>query len=273
MRIRDSSAQALKIWDPRVRLKLFSRISHLLKGRPKVHNIRHFTGLSLYLKRQQNSNKLNGFGRQWIFVLTVVLLVAGLENVVFAQERPQKKRVIQLSGVVIGDDSTSVSGLPGVHIYVPKAGRGTTSNHVGFFSLPVLIGDSIVVSSVGFERQHFIVPEDAPEYQTIVITMVSDATLLSEITVLDFPTEEVFKEAVLAMNIPLESGIDDRNLNQELLALMLKTTPMDGYQNQRYYLSQWANSSTDRFQPVTNPFLNPFNWAKFFKSLKDNKKK
>lgn len=206
-------------------------------------------------------------------MVAVVLLAAGFSNNAFAQQQQQKKRVIQLSGVVIGDDSTSVSGLPGVHIYVPKAGRGTTTNHVGFFSLPVLVGDSIVVSSVGYQRQHFIVPDNAPEYQTIVITMVTDATLLRELVVLDFPTEEVFKEAVLAMNIPLENGIDDKNLNQELLALMLKTTPMDGPQNQRYYLSQWANSSTDRFQPVTNPFLNPFNWVKFFNSLKKDKKK
>ena len=48
---------------------------------------------------------------------------------------------------------------------------------------------------------------------------------------------------------------------------------MDGYQNQRYYLDQWANSSTSKFQPVTNPFLNVFNWAKFFSGLKQNDKK
>jgi len=57
------------------------------------------------------------------------------------------------------------------------------------------------------------------------------------------------------------------------MALMLKTTPMDGYANQRYYLDQWAGSANAKFQPVTNPFLNPFNWAKFFSSLKDKKKK
>ena len=76
------------------------------------------------------------------------------------------------------------------------------------------------------------------------------------------------------MNVPVDqTNIDPKNLNQELLALMLKTTPMDGYQNQRYALNQWANSTNDRFQPVTNPFLNPFNWVKFFNSLKKEKKK
>jgi hypothetical protein len=126
---------------------------------------------------------------------------------------------------------------------------------------------------VGYQRQHFIVPENAPEYQTIVIPLVTDPTYLTEVVIMDFPTEEVFKEAILALNVPMDDGIDERNMSQELLALMLKTTPMDGPQNQRYYLQQWANSATDRYQPVTNPFLNPFNWVKFFNSLKKDKKK
>jgi hypothetical protein len=186
-------------------------------------------------------------------------------------EAAAQKRVIQLSGVVLGSDSTS--GLPGAHVYVPKAGRGTTTNGVGFFSMPVIVGDSIVVSAVGYQRQHFIVPENAPEYQTIVIPLVTDPTYLTEVVIMDFPTEEVFKEAILALNVPMDDGIDERNMSQELLALMLKTAPMDGPQNQRYYLQQWANSATDRYQPVTNPFLNPFNWVKFFNSLKKDKKK
>ncbi|MBL7857823.1 MAG: carboxypeptidase-like regulatory domain-containing protein [Cyclobacteriaceae bacterium] len=180
-----------------------------------------------------------------------------------------QKRIIQLSGIVM--DSV---GLPGVHIYVPKAGRGTTTNGVGFFSMPVLAGDSIVISSVGYKRKHYIVPQHSNEYLTIVVTLVEDATYLSDVIITEFPTEEVFKEAILALNIPTrDQSIDQRNLNQELLALILKTTPMDGYQNQRYYMNQWASSQSDKFQPVTNPFLNPFNWAKFFNSLKKDKKK
>jgi hypothetical protein len=200
-----------------------------------------------------------------IFIAVGLILVFCATVQVQAQ---QKKRVIQLSGVVISEDSTA-GPIPGVHVYVPKAGRGTTTNSVGFFSMPVLVGDSIVISSVGYQRQYHIVPANAPEYQTIIVTLQDDVTYLKEVVVMDFPTEEVFKEAVLALNVPLEDQtIDKKNLNQELLALMLKTTPMDGYMNQRYYLNQWAGSTSDKFQPVTNPFLNPFNWVKFFNQLK-----
>ncbi|HYG03855.1 MAG TPA: carboxypeptidase-like regulatory domain-containing protein [Chryseosolibacter sp.] len=196
----------------------------------------------------------------WILsAVVLVIIFSSTESV--AQ---QKKRIIQLSGVVI---DTVEGPLPGVHVYVPKAGRGVTTNHVGFFSLPVLPGDSIVVSSVGYQRRHYIIPEDAPEYQTIIVRMVQDVTYLDEVEILPYPTEEVFKEAILALNLP-DKPIDERNLNAELLALMLQTTPMNGPQNQKYYLDQWAASQNDKFQPVTNPFLNPFNWVKFFNGLK-----
>lgn len=201
-------------------------------------------------------------------LLVAICCLAGSGNV-FAQN---KQRVIQLSGVVLGEDS--VSGLPGVYIYVPKAGRGTTTNNVGFFSMPVLVGDSIVISSVGYARQYYVVPDYPSEFLTVVFELHENVRELQTVTVTAFPTEEVFKEAVLALNVPLdENGIDQKNLNAELLALMLKTTPMDGPMNSRYYLNQWANSQGNRYMPVTNPFLNPFNWVKFFNSMKKNKKK
>ncbi len=182
-----------------------------------------------------------------------------------------KKRIIQLSGIILGEDS--VSGLPGVHIYVPKAGRGTTSNNTGFFSMPVVVGDSVVVSSVGYTRWHMIVPDYPQEFMTIVVEMTSDNTELGPVTILQFPTEEVFKQAILALNVPMDNGLDKRNLNAELMALMLRTTPMDGNLNYRYYMDQYNQSITDKSQVRTNPFLNPFNWARFFRDLKRDKAK
>lgn len=202
----------------------------------------------------------------------MVLLGAALVCVAETASAQQKKRIIQLSGVVLEDDSVTGRPIPGVHVYVPKAGRGVTTNGMGFFSMPVLENDEITISAVGYARQYFKVPTNAKEYETVVVTMYQDTTYLPEVAILSFPTEEVFKQAVLAMNLPTdERGIDKRNFNEELIALMIKTTPMDGYQNQRYYLDQWAGSANNRFQPVTNPFLNPFNWAKFFNQLKKDK--
>jgi hypothetical protein len=205
-------------------------------------------------------------GKNRYLIIGVLALVGCL---LFGESNAQQqKRVIQLSGIVM---DTVTGPLPGVYIYIPKAGRGTTTNAVGFFSMPVLVGDSVVISSVGYQRQHYIVPHTATEFSTIIVPMVEDVTYLREIVIVPYPTEEVFKEAVLALNLPPDKSIDERNLNAELLALMLKTTPMDGPLNQRYALSQWAASQNDKFMPVTNPFLNPFNWVKFFNGLKKKK--
>ncbi len=200
------------------------------------------------------------------FVLCVFVAFLGSVSTGQAQS---KRRIIQLSGFV----SDSVNVLPGVHVYVPKAGRGTSTSPAGFFSMPVIEGDSIVISSIGYNRQHYIVPQGANDNLTIIVEMVSDVTYLREVQIMPFPTEEVFKEAVLALNIPFDNGIDQKNLNAELMALMLKTTPMDGAANYRYYMDQWSTSAADKFQPRTNPFLNPFNWARFIRDLKQNKKK
>lgn len=179
------------------------------------------------------------------------------------------KRVMQLSGIVLGEDS--VAGIPGVHIYVPKAGRGTTSNRVGYFSMPVLEGDELVVSAIGYERQFFKIPAYEKDNLTIVIELISDTTFLETVEIMPFPTEQIFKEAVLALNIPIDEH-EYQNLSEELLALMLKTVPMDGAANHRYYMDNWVQYQNDRFQQRTNPLTNPFNWASFFRSLKSKKK-
>ncbi|CAA9281260.1 MAG: hypothetical protein AVDCRST_MAG95-3325, partial [uncultured Adhaeribacter sp.] len=55
--------------------------------------------------------------------------------------------VVQFSGIVASGDS--LYGVPGVTVYVPKAGRGTATNEYGYFSMPVLAGDSVVVRALG----------------------------------------------------------------------------------------------------------------------------
>lgn len=205
-----------------------------------------------------------------VSLVRIVVFIILAAFIGFSAEAQTTKRVIQLSGVVISSDSTS-GPIPGVHIYVPKAGRGTTSNRTGFFSMPVLVGDSVVISAVGYVRQSTIVPNYHSDFMTIVVEMVEDVTYLREVTIMPFPTEEVFKQAVLALNVPFDNGIDPRQMNAELMALMMKTTPMDGAQNYKYYMDQYASSVTERFQPRVNPLLNPFNWARFFRDLKQNR--
>jgi hypothetical protein len=202
--------------------------------------------------------------------LSLLLVIATVQN----GHAQKDRRVIQLSGVVLSADQSGEM-LFGVNIYVPKAGRGTNTNSLGFFSMPVLAGDSIIISYVGFERQYFKVPLDANEYLTIILKMIHDVTYLKEIEILPFPTEEIFKEAVLALNLPKDAySMDRNNLNQALLNLMMRssTPTMDGPSNQRYYLSQMALAQGTQYAPIQNPLFNPFNWSLFFRSLNQGKR-
>jgi hypothetical protein len=198
------------------------------------------------------------------FVVSAILFSTGK---VFSQT---KRRIIQLSGFVT--DSASV-GLPGVHVYVPKAGRGTPTTAVGFFTLPVLVGDSIVFSAVGYKRAHYIVPDQPKDSWSIFVELATDITFLKGVVITDLPTEELFKEAVLAMNIPMDNRLDARALNSEMIALMARTTPMDGLGNYRNYMDQWASSPGNQFRPQFNPFLDPLKWARFIRDLKKKKNK
>jgi hypothetical protein len=201
-----------------------------------------------------------------LLFVVLVLFVFGAVESASAQKR---RRVIQLSGIVT---DTAGAFLPGVNFYVPKAGRGTSSLNNGFFSLPLLVGDTVLISSVGYKRQTYVVPEEAKEFTSVIFEMHTDNIFLDNVVV-TMPTEELFKEAILALNVPLDNtGIDSKNLNADLLALMVRTTPMDGNANYRYYINQYSNSAGDKFHPIYNPFLNPLNWVKFIKDLKKKKR-
>ncbi|WKN33657.1 carboxypeptidase-like regulatory domain-containing protein [Porifericola rhodea] len=179
-----------------------------------------------------------------------------------------KSSVIQLSGLVLGEDSTSA--LAGANIYVPAAGRGTSTNQYGYFSLPVLAGDSVIISSIGYKKQYYLVPEKQREGLTIVVELQTDTTYLPGVVVFPFPTEEIFKEAVLALELPNQDQYDnmDETLNADLLARMFEAMPMDGSMNHRYFMNQQFDRLQYGAGPRPNPLLNPFAWAEFIKSLK-----
>ncbi|MEK6481433.1 carboxypeptidase-like regulatory domain-containing protein [Catalinimonas sp. 4WD22] len=183
--------------------------------------------------------------------------------------------VIQLSGLILGEDSTAA--LAGANIYVPAAGRGTSTNQYGYFSMPVLAGDSVIISSIGYKKQYYLVPKDQRESLTIVVELQTDTTYLPGVVVFPFPTEEIFKEAVLALELPDQDQYDNmnENLNADLLARMFEAMPMDGSMNHRYFMNQQFDRLQYGSGPRPNPLLNPFAWAEFIKSLKrgDFKKK
>ena len=181
----------------------------------------------------------------------------------------RKAPVVQFSGIVL-DSQDSSAVLPGVHIYVPKAGRGTVSNMLGYFSMPVLVGDSVVISYLGYQKQHFKIPNNAGEAITVIVELSPDTTYLPEITIFPYPTEQLFKQAILSMELPKDQEVDylRRNMDANLMAMMMENMPMDGSENYKRFTQQQIMDQHNRYFIRTNPFFNPLNWAKFIQSIK-----
>ncbi|WP_194776644.1 carboxypeptidase-like regulatory domain-containing protein [Pararhodonellum marinum] len=206
--------------------------------------------------------------KKYTYLLSLGLLAFFLlgrgEN---AQAQDQDKKVIQLSGIVLNADSTDA--VPNVNIYVPKKGRGTTSNLFGFFSMPVLEGDTVVFTYIGLQRQTFVVPSgDEDGKVSLILTMMEDEITLGQVEVMPFPTEEEFKRAVLALNLEDPMTLDRGNLSPQLLLRYAEQMPASGNENFRYFQSGQMQQTQDRYGPRSFQLLNPFAWSEFIKSIK-----
>jgi hypothetical protein len=207
-----------------------------------------------------------------ISFFAVAVLACAQEQVVAVPDAPQaSQKVIQFTGVVMEMDSFNV--IPGVHVYLPKGGRGTTTNPYGFFSLAVVEGDSIVFSAVGFKRTHYIIPKhDATSSLKVIVTLENDVTFLEEVEVFPFPTEEMFKRAVVTMQLPYNR--ENANLQAWINATYMKDggnfMAASPAMNQRYFQDQQVQMFQNKFGPQTTNLLNPWAWNSFIRSLKSN---
>ena len=186
---------------------------------------------------------------------------------VFFQAAGQRK-VIQFSGLIVSGEESF--GVPYASVHVPRTSRGAYTNEVGYFSFPLLIGDTCIVSSQGFRPQKYIIPDDGRESISVVLYLQSDTTLLPAVEILPFPTEEDFKRAFLALKLP-ETDMNRmrRNLDPRLLARMQHNLTMDGGLNHLYFVNQQNfNTVNQNFLPGTSQLLNPFAWGKFIQSVK-----
>jgi hypothetical protein len=196
--------------------------------------------------------------RRFLLLLSLVVLTGLLAAPrAWAQG---KRRVVQFTGIVASGDS--LLGVPGATVYVPKAGRGTTTNAYGYFSLPVLAGDSVVVRSLGYRNQTIVVPDDYQRQSfSVIISLKEDPTVLPEVRVFPYATEKEFKRAFLALRMPNERGsAAAENLNEDLMRRIFNS-------QQQYDLDRRMGVAPN--PQSNNPLLNPFSWLQLVKQVKN----
>ena len=203
----------------------------------------------------------------------ITALLLGLLLAVPGAHAQGKRQVIQFTGIVASGDS--LLGVPGATVYVPKAGRGTTSNIYGYFSMAVLAGDSIVIRSLGYANQTIVIPPDfRRQSYSVVVQLIEDATVLPEVRVFPYTTERDFKKAFLALRLPTERGSAAAdNLNEELMNRIFRTQPMgatanfrQAMNNQRYDYDRKMGMAPNQYS--NNPLLNPFSWLQLIQQVK-----
>lgn len=201
-----------------------------------------------------------------------MLLLAGLAPTT-ARAQGQA-RVVQFTGIVATGDS--LLGVPGATIFVPKAGRGTATNAYGYFSIPVLTGDSIVIRSLGYRNQYVVIPADYQrDSYSIIVTLREDATVLPEVRIFPYTTEKAFKEAFLALRLPKEKGTSAaENLNEDILRRIFNNAPVTSMGNYRQTMQMQQIEQQRRMGlgpslQSNNPLLNPFSWLQLIKQVKD----
>ncbi len=183
-----------------------------------------------------------------------------------------EQQVIIFSGLIVQGDSAY--GIPNAHIYIPKVGRGTVSDSWGSFRMPVLAGDTVEISVMGFGTQEIVIPNTKHKSYSVLINMKEETVYMPEVVVFPYATPEEFKEAVLAVELPNDqSEILHKNLNSNKIRAMASSLPMSANMSHRYFMQQQIGAIANKNSATSIPLLNPFAWYEFIKSLKKNKEK
>lgn len=209
-----------------------------------------------------------------INILALLLVFASVAAM--AQSQP-KKDVVEISGVVVSNDSLKQM-LPNCYIINKKRSQIATTNNEGFFSFVAVPGDTITFSHIGFLVAKLWVPDTLENnvYLTVVV-LNWDRSVLDPVMVYPWPRPENFKQEFLAMKLPTtEYDIAQRNLAiqelkdramamgydaNEMQDAMIKMQNQQMYNQGRYY---GANGGAAILGAITNPFA----WAQFFDALK-----
>ncbi len=179
-----------------------------------------------------------------------------------------EKQLIFFSGFVVqGEDS---KGIEGIYVINKSANRGAISDQLGYFSLGVRKGDTVLIKSFTHKETKIIIPEVKKEYYSIIVNLKEKEFTEPVIDIFPLPTEEIFKQALMAMSVEKTKTDHLREaMNKNLMAALsfkMKVSPEAAYNQIRL---QQFNTMHSGLSMTTIPLLNPFNWAKFIKSVKN----
>ena len=90
-----------------------------------------------------------------------------------AQFEHIKDSVVELYGLVMTADS--LKGIPAVSVVIKGSNRGTFTNDQGVFEIPLLKGDVIVFSSIGYKSVIVQIPPDLKGNEYSMVQLMTDS--------------------------------------------------------------------------------------------------
>ncbi|RED93646.1 carboxypeptidase-like regulatory domain-containing protein [Marinoscillum furvescens] len=97
-------------------------------------------------------------------------------------------------------DSSTQEVIPHAHVANISQNLGTTTTLNGNFEIPAFVGDTLVFSAVGYQSLGWVVKVNWFESSPTLL-LPQDTVLLNEIVVGELPSEEVFKQRLLNMQL------------------------------------------------------------------------
>lgn len=202
------------------------------------------------------------------FLLSFFALSFFMVDDVCAQLKNRGDSVIQLYGVVMTADS--LRGLPAVSVIVENKGRGTFTNDQGVFSIPVLKGDKIRFSSVGFKDKTILIPRNLEGTEFSVIQLlVTDTNFLPATILKPRPSRPQFERDFVNTDIPADQyEIARQNTDEAIRRILISSLPTDS--REAFNMQQRQNAATYYYKGQQQPIglMNPFAWSEFIKAWK-----
>jgi hypothetical protein len=210
-------------------------------------------------------------------LLIVAFLLAGF-SLIRAQSpgtattTPKKKTYLQLSGVVLDQDS--LTPIPFVSIMVNDKGKAV-SDYYGFFTVVVSPGDVCQFLSVTHKTRFYKVDDTCSlKHYYAIQVLTKDTIQLANVDVYPWPSKDEFKRAFLQLDLAAtDYDRADKNLNQSTLTYIERNMTVSGleaYQNSRqnYYTKVYTAGQQPQIQ-----LMNPIAWAQFIDSWRKKNKK
>jgi len=177
--------------------------------------------------------------------------------------------VVQVSGLVVTGDS--LMPIPYSTVYRARDARGTMTDPQGFFSIPVLEGDTLRFSSTGFITREVVITAGGELNRiSLVQPMSRDTVMINNAYIYPWPSRDAFRKEFMALGLDEDAySIGQQAINPFDIYDRLIDVGLDGQalasQDAREVALEYSNLGGI---PTTN-LLNPVAWVQFLKALKN----